>query len=179
MHNTVRKILEIYLREKRIIAQSEFTTAEIPYTRVKNALFVTLYSHGRVIASQGRIQCKKENTLFECLDLTLLCLKDSRFSAELQTLEALSGIQIRVDMIESNSRRILANISDLNVRSEGIIFLSQNLGVLSVILPNMIRLDPTPEKYFALAQQKAGITTPLSHSDYVIYGLSTKQMSDF
>lgn len=43
MQNIVKKTLEIYLREKRIITQSELTTDEVAYINDKNPLFVTLY----------------------------------------------------------------------------------------------------------------------------------------
>lgn len=44
MHNIVKKTLEIYLREKRIITQSELNTDEISYINQKNSVFVTLYN---------------------------------------------------------------------------------------------------------------------------------------
>jgi hypothetical protein len=50
---------------------------------------------------------------------------------------------------------MIQNISELSIRDEGLIFLSQNLGIMSIVLPHMIHLDPTPEKYFNLACQKA------------------------
>lgn len=178
MLQLARKTLETYLKEKRLLTQSDFSSEDLPYLNEKNAIFVTLYYQWKVIASQWRIQCKKENSLFECIDLTLACLKDPRFSENLQTLEALFHLQIRIDIIEAQSRRILKNISELNVRDEWIIFLSQNLGVLSVILPNMIKLDPTPEKYFEFSKQKAWINTPITDKDYVIYGLKTKILSE-
>ena len=134
MFKFVRKTLETYLREKRLLTQSDLTSEDLPYLNEKNAAFVTLYFQGKVIASQGRIQCKKENTLFECMDLTLACLKDSRFSENLQNLDALSQMQIRVDILKPDARRILKNFSELNVRDEGILFLSQNLGKMSIWL---------------------------------------------
>lgn len=127
MHSLVRKTLEIYLREKRIITQSDFPSDTTPHLVTKDAIFVTLYHEGRVIASSGRIACKKENTAFECIDNTLLCLKDERFSAALQTPEALEKINIRTDRFTPKNRRILRDISELDIAKEGIIFLSQNL----------------------------------------------------
>lgn len=179
MHNIVKKTLEIYLKEKRIITQSELTTDEIIYINDKNPVFVTIYHNWKVIASQGRIQCKKENTLMELIDISLACLKDSRFSENLANIDAIANLQIRVDLIEPTSRRMLKDISELSVRDEWIIFLSQNLKALSVILPNMIKINPTAQKYFEIAKQKANITQNLEFSDYVIYWLKTKIFSNF
>ena len=118
MISLVRKTLEVYLGEKRIITQSDFPTDIAAYTSKKDAVFVTLYYEGRVIASSGRIQCKKENTVLECIDNTLLCLKDERFSPALQTLEMLPGIRVRVDVFNAQNRRILQSISDLDISKE-------------------------------------------------------------
>lgn len=180
MISLVRKTLETYLKEKRIPTQPEFTSQELGLSSLKEAMFVTLYYQGKVIASAGRIQCKKENTLAECVDLSLQLLKDERFSASLQTPDMLEHIRIRIDRMSPSSRRMLQSIDDLNVRNEGIIFLSQNLGVMSVILPQMITDLPTPDAYFNLACQKAGVEpSQITNKDYVIYGLSTMQENDF
>jgi len=175
-----RKTLEIYLREKRIITQSEFGEGAIQYTSLKEAIFVTLYHEWRVIASSGRIQCKKENSLFECIDNALLCLKDERFAPSLQNPDALEKIHIRIDRFGPEKRRVLESIESLDIRSEWIILLSQTLSVLSVILPNMVHVGSTPEAYFDLACQKVGFNPKeMNPQDYFIYGLSTTVESDF
>ena len=122
----VRKSLEIYLREQRIITQSEIDQNLLPYASKKEAVFVTLYKEGRVIASSGRIQCKKENSLFECIDNSLLCLKDERLGESLQTPEMLEKISIRVDRFSADKRRVLQKYEDLDITKEGIMLLSQN-----------------------------------------------------
>ncbi len=149
-----RKTLEVYLREQRIITQSEFPPETLPHSSTKDAVFVTLYYEGRVIASSGRIQCKKENTLFECIDNTLLCLKDERFAPALQTPDALEKIRIRTDIFGVKNRRILSSIDTLDMRTEGIMLLAQNLGVLALVLPNMVHVGSTPEAYFDLVCKK-------------------------
>lgn len=180
MISLVRKTLQIYLNEKRIPTQADFTAEELRYTASKDPVFVTLYHEGKVIASAGRIQCQKENSLSEAIDITLLTLKDTRFAEALQNPASLDTIKVRTDRITPTSRRMLKSISELNVRSEGIIFLSQNYGVMSVILPQMISEDPTPERYFDIACKKADLDpTKLTHKDYVIYGLTTEQENDF
>jgi hypothetical protein len=118
MQNLVRKTLEIYLRENRIITLSDIEGNLLEHTKPKMSVFVTLYYQGKVIASSGRIQCKKENTLYECIDNTLLCLKDPRFAQEIQNPEKLADIRIRVDRFGPSDRRLLRNIEELNTRDE-------------------------------------------------------------
>ena len=179
MHALVRKTLETYLREKRIVTQSDIPTDSIPMMSTRQSVFVTLYSDWRVIASAGRIQCQKENTVYECIDITLLCLKDPRFSTSLQSVDNLPNLHIRVDTFGAEDRRMIQNISEMNTRDEWLIFLSQNLGAMSVVLPHMIHLDATPERYYALACQKAGLDPiKLTHADYVLYALKTRESTD-
>jgi AMMECR1 domain-containing protein len=118
MYSLARKTLEIYLREKRVITLTDFPPEAIEHMSTKDAVFVTLYREGRVIASSGRIACKKENTLYECIDNTLLCLKDPRFTEEIQDISKLGDIQIRTDRFKPQNRRILPNITDLDTTKE-------------------------------------------------------------
>jgi hypothetical protein len=71
-----------------------------------------------VIASSGRIQCQKENTVYETIDVTMLCLKDSRFAPSLQSSENLAKIHIRVDTFASEDRRMIQSASEMSVRDE-------------------------------------------------------------
>ncbi len=180
MHALVRKTLDTYLREQRIITLSDFPAEAIQYTTMKDAVFVTLYHEWRVIASSGRIACKKENSLFECIDNTLLCLKDPRFALEIQDVSKLPDIHIRTDRFRPENRRVLRDIAELDTSREWLMLLSQNLWVLSVILPHMVHIDTSPGQYFALACKKADIdSSTLTPSDYVLYGLTTVSESDF
>lgn len=79
---------------------------------------MTFYYQGKVIASSGRITCKKENTLYECIDNTLLALKDPRFLETIQTPEKLAEISIRTDRFSSENRQILQSVNDLDVNHE-------------------------------------------------------------
>lgn len=179
MYQLVKKTLESFINEKKIITQSDVPADMQNFFNKKDAVFVTLYFEWRVIASSGRIQCQKENSVYECIDNTLLCLKDPRFSENLQKSENLTNIHIRVDLFGHENRRMLQNINELNVRDEWLILLSQNLGIMSVVLPNMIHLDPTSDKYFNLACQKAGLDPlKLVPSDYILYALKTQQYTD-
>lgn len=180
MYTLVRKTLETYLRENRIITISDIDAALLEYAKTKMSVFVTLYYQGKVIASSGRIQCKKDNTLYECIDNTLLCLKDQRFTAEIQNPEKLAEINIRVDRFTAQNRRVLHNIEELDTRDEGIMFLSQNLGKLAIILPRMVHLDSLPVNYFILACQKVELDpAQLTPADYVLYGIKTESEADF
>ena len=118
MYTLVRKTLEIYLREKRIPTLSDIDPSLLEHSKTKMEVFVTLYYQGKVIASSGRIRSKKENTLYECIDNTLLCLKDPRFTTEIQSIEKLPEIHIRVDRFTPENRRLLQNIDDLDTRTE-------------------------------------------------------------
>jgi len=179
MFNLVRKTLEAFILEKRIITQADFPLDTAEFVSKKDAIFVTLYHNGRVIASSGRIQCQKENTVYECIDNTLLCLKDARFGTSLQSAENLADIHIRVDVFWNENRRMIQSIADFSVRDEGMIFLSQNLGIMSIVLPHMIHLDPTPEKYFELLCKKAGLDSKkLIPSDYILYAFKTREYTD-
>ncbi len=179
MHLLVRRALQTYLAEKRILSQADVESDMLKFTTQKDALFITLYLDQKVIASAGRIQCQKENSFLECIDLALLTLKDPRFSQNLQNVDELAKISIRVDVLGQNARRLLKSIDELDIKSEWIIFLSQSLGVMSIILPKMIQNDPSPQRYFELTCKKAGVDSEkLQSSDYVIYGLSTEVSSE-
>lgn len=180
MFAIVRNILDTYLREKRVITLSDFTWDISDYTGSKDAVFVTLYYEGRVIASSGRIVCKKENTLYECIDNTLMCLKDPRFGWEIQDVNALSKIHIRTDRFSAADRRVLRDIAEIDTKTEWIMFLSQNLWKFALILPNMVHIDSSPTAYFDLVCKKVQIEpSKLTPSDYVLYGFKTKSETDF
>jgi AMMECR1 domain-containing protein len=180
MYQLVRKTLETYLSEQRVITLSDFPAELSPLWSRKDAIFVTLYFEGKVIASSGRIACQKENTLYECVDNTLLCLKDPRFTASIASKDKLSDIHIRTDRFGPEGRRILRSIDELDTTREGLIFLSQNLGIISVILPHMLHVDTSSQAYFALACKKSWIDPEsLTPADFVLYGLTTVSESDF
>ncbi len=179
MIQLVRKTLDIYLREKRVVSQSDFTPDAQTYFTKKDSVFVTLYFEWRVIASSGRIACQKENSVFECIDNTLLCLKDERFSVSLQSPESLEKIRIRLDVFAPQDRRILQSVDELDVSREWLILLSQNLGIISLVLPHMVHVDPKPRTYLALACKKAWLDIDkLTPSDYVLYAIKTVELTD-
>jgi hypothetical protein len=180
MHLLVRKTLEVYLREKRIPTLSDIPTELQSYTAMKDSVFVTLYYEGRVIASSGRLTPKKDNTFYECIDNTLMCLKDPRFTAEIQDLAKLPDIRIRTDRFGAANRRILPDVTLLDTKNEWLILLSQNLGFLSIILPHMVHIETSAQGYFSLACKKVSQDpAKLTPADYVVYGLTTMSEADF
>lgn len=179
MLSLVRKTLEIYLQEWRIITQTEFPPESLIYLEKKDPIFVTLYHAWRVIASSGRVACQKENSLFEAIDNTLLCLKDERFLKNLQTQELLTQIYIRIDIAPTGQRRILQNIADMDISSEWIIFFSESLWVMSVVLPHMLHVSPNAQTFFELACKKAGHDPKtINPADYVLYAIKTQEFTD-
>lgn len=180
MYTLVRKTLEIYLTEKRVPTLSDIPAEITPFLSSKEAVFVTIFHEWKVIASSGRINCKKENSVYECIDNTLMCLKDPRFTLQVQDPALLSSLSIRVDRFLPSGRRVLASLGDLDPRKEWLILLSQNFGTLSVILPHMIHTDITAENLFRLACKKANLDPQkITPADYVLYGLTTTTESDF
>ncbi len=118
MYTLVRKTLEIYLLEKRVPTLSDIPPEVSGFLNSKEAVFVTIYHQGKVIASSGRINCKKENSVYECIDNTLLCLQDPRFTEEIKTPETLSSLSIRIDRFLPAARRILPSLSLLDPTKE-------------------------------------------------------------
>ena len=180
LQNAARKVLTTYLSEGRIPALSEIGIGESEYARSKDPVFVTLYKDGKVVASSGRIHAKNENSAKEMVENALLCLKDPRLSGLVGTAADLQNVRIRVDVLPASKRRVLANVAALDPKKEGIIFLAQGLGKLSVVLPNIANLTDKAEDLFSIAIQKTGLDPKtLKEGDYVIYGIQTEAMSDF
>lgn len=180
LHEAARKTLVTYLSESRIPALNEIGLGESEYTRAKDPVFVTLYKDGKVVASSGRIHIKAENTSKEMIENALLCLKDPRVSAFVSSSADLADVRIRVDVLPAAKRRVLPNISSLDAKKEGVIFLAQGLNKLSVILPNIANLASKPEELLSIAIKKAGLdAASLKEGDYVVYGIQTEALSDF
>jgi len=180
MHNIARKILETYLGEKRIPTIEELGLAGSEHEKTKQISFVTLYKNGKVIASSGRIHLKKPNTLFELIENTLFCLKDPRFIEAVKIPEDLKDVQIRIDLINSErGRRVLKNIGELDTKREWLIFLSQTLSKIGVLLPNITNVASTPEEYLEIVCQKAGVDmSTLRPEDSILYAIESTVYGD-
>lgn len=180
LQTAARKVLETYLSENRIPALSEIGIAESEYAKTKDPAFVTLYKDGKVVASSGRIHAKNESTAKEMVENALSCLKDPRISGLVAGASDLENVRIRVDVLPPSKRRVLAKISDLDVKKEGVIFLAQGLNRLAVLLPGITNIASKGEELLSIAIKKAGCdASKLSEGDYVVYGIQTEVFSDF
>ena len=100
MHNIAKKVIEIYLNEKKIPTLDELGISGHNDLKTKNLSFVTLYKDGSVIASSGRINLKKPNTISELIENTLFCLKDPRFIGMEKLLEEISKLETEEEIID-------------------------------------------------------------------------------
>lgn len=180
MHKIARRIIETYLREKKILTIEELGLSGTEHETSKNLIFVTLYRNGWVIASSGRIHLKKPNTLFELIENSLFCLRDPRFSESVKNPDELTNVQIRIDMIQSDGRRILWNISELDTKREWLILLSQSKNTIGVLLPNITNVASTPDEYYQIVCKKAGVNPEdLKPEDMILYGIESTVFSEF
>lgn len=179
MHKIARRIIETYLVDKKIPTPEELGLAGSEHEKTKNLVFVTLYRNGKVIASSGRIHIKKPNTSLELIENTLFCLKDERFSMAVSSPDQIKEVQIRVDMIRPEDRRVLGNISELDIKREGLILLSQTKNTIGVLLPRITNVASTPEEYLEIVCKKAGLDhKTLANEDMVLYGIGSSMYSD-
>lgn len=175
--NLVRSVLKSYLNSGVIPAISDLGLEGHPDLLTKNLVFVTLYLNGSVVASSGRVYALQNHTISECIDNTLLALKDARATSI--SIENLDTVRIRVDIIQSTDRRVIRSFSELNPREEGVILLSQNLGKLSVVLPKILPPDINSEGIFKIACVKADMPSSQDLRDYVLFAIRSTQYSDF
>ena len=179
MQKIARRIIETYLQEKKILTIEELWLSGTEHETSKNLIFVTFYKNGGIIASSGRIHIKKPNTLFELIENTLFCLRDPRFSEAIKNPDEFKNVQIRVDMIRPEGRRILWNISELNIKREWLILLSQSKNTLWVLLPGITNVASTPSEYFQIVCKKAWLDpASLKPEDIILYGIESRIFSD-
>lgn len=180
MHAIARKVIVSYLNEKKIPTLEELGMADHADTKTKSLSFVTIYKDGAIVASSGRVHAKRENTLLELIDNTLACLSDTRMNNAIVTPGDIDKLKIRVDIIRNEDRRILQSYKDIDPKNEGYILLSQNLGKLSVLLPNITNIAGTTEELFDIVCKKAGLEpSKLTSADYVLYGIRSTTHSEF
>ncbi len=178
-HSLVRKILTSYLGSTQIPSLEELGVLDHPDIHTKSVSFITLYRQGAVIASSGRISPKRENTILECIDNTLETLKDPRVMSSLSDVSSLDQIQIRVDIIRNEDRRIVSSFSEINPKEEGLLLLSQTLGKLAIVLPMIAPVAVSGSDIFQIVCAKAGLSTTVAPSDIVLYGIRSTRYSDF
>lgn len=142
MYQTLaRNAITSYLESNQIPSIGDLSLIDHPDTQTRNCVFITLYKDGRVVASSGRVHPIQTNTISECIDNAILALRDAR--AEGLVLSDMPNVKIRVDVIASNDRRVVASYDEVNPREEGLILLSQNLNKLAVVLPKIVAPDIT------------------------------------
>jgi len=118
MHNIARKVVEIYLNEQKIPTIEELWLTNNEHNSTKNISFITLYKDGKVIASSGRINMKKANTLLELIENSLFCLKDSRFIWTIKNPLEIRNVKFRVDLVSNNQRKVVEKISDIDISKQ-------------------------------------------------------------
>jgi AMMECR1 domain-containing protein len=93
--------------------------------------------------------------------------------------DELANVQIRVDIIKPEGRRVLWNVSELDTKREGIILLSQTKNAIWVLLPNITNVASTADEYFQIVCKKAGLDShELKPEDMVLYGIESTVFSD-
>lgn len=116
----------------------------------------------------------------EVIDNTLLCLSDIRFTENLKSIQELQNLRVRVDHFTPDKRRILESAHDLDMTREWLIFLSQPLGKMSILLPHITNVASTAEDLFDIVCKKAGVEkSNLKKWEYILYAIQTITESDF
>jgi hypothetical protein len=77
---------------------------------------VTLYKDGKVIASSGRINLKKPNTIAELIENSLFCLKDPRFIEAIKNPAEINNVNFRVDIITPSQREVINKIDEVDIK---------------------------------------------------------------
>ena len=180
LHTVARTLIETYLSEKKILSIPELGLAKSEYLDTKHLSFVTLYKDGKVIASSGRVHIKKENTILELIENTLFCLKDPRFIAAIKDPAELKRVNFRVDIITNAQRKVIKDLSEVDIKTDGLILISQTFNKLGVILPNISNVAGTAEDLYSLVCKKAEIDPKnLKEEDYILYKIQSTVFSDF
>lgn len=116
----------------------------------------------------------------EIVDNTLLCLSDTRFTENLKSIQELPNLRVRVDHFTPDKRRIIESPHDLDMTHEWILFLSQPLGKMSILLPHITNVASTGDQIFDLACKKAWVEkSNLKKWEYILYAIQTITESDF
>ena len=179
-HTIARRVLESYVRDKKILSIDDLGLSEDPCIERRDLVWVTIYRDGEVVASSGRVALKKANPALELIENTLLCLKDPRFAEYVHSASNLSNLLFRVDMIPPEGRRIVPTADEIEPSRQGIILVSQAYSTISVILPGMSALATRGSDLLHIALIKAGLDpATIAPDDYVLYAVDSKVFSDF
>ncbi|MDD2516394.1 MAG: AMMECR1 domain-containing protein [Candidatus Gracilibacteria bacterium] len=181
MHTIAKRILETYIRDQKILTVPELDLDEEQkkYLETKDISFVTIFKNGKVVGSSGRIHIKRDNTILELIDNTLQTIKDERFSQEIKNVEDLGNITIRVDIISNIQRKVIKNLGQIDVKTDGLILISQDYEKAGIILPNISNIAITPDDLFYLICKKSGLDQDkIKETDYILYKINSTVYSD-
>ncbi len=180
MHEIARTILARYLETQRVPTLDEVGLSDHALATAKHLVFVTLYLDGAVVASSGRVHIKKNSSALELIEHTLLCLKDERIAQHLGDSTLLDRLQIRVDTIATDARKIITDLTDVDPRWHGLILIAEKYETLAVVLPRMSAVAETADDLFFLVAKKAGLDPDtLDWDDIILYRIETESESDF
>lgn len=180
MQNIAKKIIETFIKEKRILTIQELSLWENEDLNTKKISFVTIYKNWKVIASSWRVNIKKWDTIQELIENSLLCLKDSRFSEAIKSQSEINDIQIRVDIIANEQRKMVNNLDEININKHWLIIISQLHWALWVILPNIANMISNPQDLFDLVCHKAWLDSKnINNDEYILYSIESTKYSDF
>lgn len=180
MHNIAKKVIEVYLNEKKIPTLEELWLLSHEFNNTKYISFVTIYKEGKIIASSWRINVKKSNTLLELIENSLYCIKDPRFIESIKNAVEINKVKFRVDIIMPNQRKIVNKIEEIDISKHWLIIINQEAWKLGIILPNIANMISSPKDLFELVCKKAWIDSNATKEDeYILYSIESTQYWEF
>jgi len=179
MHTIAKKILEMYVFEKKRPTIQDLALTWHEMANNKYASFVTLSLDGDIVASSWRVHPLKDSTLEELIDNVLIAIDDPRFVQHVKNPELTRKLVYRVDIIVPEYRRLVTNPEEIDVEREWVIVLCQKQGKLGLILSGMLPRVKSGEELYRHAIGKADIDTKnLKRWDVLVYALRTKIYRD-
>lgn len=180
MNTLAKKALAFFLAHKRSPSPEELGAESHPLAATKHLVFVTFYKDGRIVASSGRVEPKKPNTIAECADNATLCAQDKRFAAAGITKPGdVENLRCRVDVIDKTHRRMVKNASEVDTLREGMLIISQSEGKLGIVLPGIAPAITSSQELYEVALRKAELPASTPQESLVIYALASQVFSDF
>lgn len=127
MNKMARNALDFFLKTQNIPTIEDIGEQFNKLLETKHISFVTMYLDGRVVASSGRINIKRPNTILELIENTLFCLKDPRFVESVKNPDELKKVKFRVDIVRNEQRKIVNSLQEVDISKHGLILISQTL----------------------------------------------------
>jgi hypothetical protein len=144
----------------------------------KESSFITLYKKWKVIASCWKIHASKAAGA-EFYETCLHTIDDPRWAMAQVSADQIESLQIRVDIVAPEHKRILSDIQTFQPRTEGLIFLSEWLQKISVLLPQIVPGGKSSQELMDILFAKAWITTPPPEQERYIYAFTTQAYTNF